>query len=337
MSVHRFGSEEGAAAGLDYFANILASAGYEEVAVEKLLGDQRRALQIVEDGTTLYALYVRSGKYVYRLGGSNPAGDPAPDVIALAELLVQQATTTGGAPDAGASLPPGIPAGAEAATVQRVVDGFQLRVKVGTTIRLVQLLGVTAAKTAAGERAAECFGPEAAAELAALAPVGSTVHLEAEGEASGDGSPARYVWVANEDGAPAVLLNERLLADGFVTLKPTPAAGKYADRLNAAEEEAREEQRGRWDACEDAASARAALRLQLPGERPASASARGRAPSRAPGRSRRYQGPGRQVLGLASANGASKGAIGGAASTTATVPRRASTSPETCMPAARPR
>jgi len=90
VSIHRFGTRDGAEAGLNYLADFLAGAGlgYEEVDVDPI-GDQARALTATQDGVNIYALYVRSGRYVYRLGGSNAEGNPAPDVIALAELLLE--------------------------------------------------------------------------------------------------------------------------------------------------------------------------------------------------------------------------------------------------------
>lgn len=86
VSVHRFGGSAGAKEALDYLANVLAASGYEEAEVPAI-GDQQRALTQSGDAN-IYVLYVRSGYYVIRIGGSSPAGDPSADVNALAEKLV---------------------------------------------------------------------------------------------------------------------------------------------------------------------------------------------------------------------------------------------------------
>jgi hypothetical protein len=88
VSVHRTGGREGAEKLLDSLADVLASIpGYEEADVEKI-GDQTRALTNTSEGANLYALYVRQGSLVFRLGGSSATGDPSDDVIALAKQLV---------------------------------------------------------------------------------------------------------------------------------------------------------------------------------------------------------------------------------------------------------
>lgn len=88
VSVHRFGGSAGAKEALDYLANVLAASGYEE-AEAPAIGDQQRALTQSGDAN-IYVLYVRSGYYVIRIGGSSVAGDPSSDVNALAEKLVAE-------------------------------------------------------------------------------------------------------------------------------------------------------------------------------------------------------------------------------------------------------
>lgn len=88
VSVHRTGGKDGAEQLLDSLADVLAAIpGYEEVDVDKI-GDQTRALTNSSEGANLYALYVRQGSLVIRLGGSSATGDPSADVIALAKKLV---------------------------------------------------------------------------------------------------------------------------------------------------------------------------------------------------------------------------------------------------------
>jgi hypothetical protein len=88
VSVHRFGGSAGARDALDFLANVLAASGYQEADAPRI-GDQQRALTQSGDAN-IYVLYVRSGYYVIRIGGSSPAGDPSADVNALAEAIVAE-------------------------------------------------------------------------------------------------------------------------------------------------------------------------------------------------------------------------------------------------------
>lgn len=88
VSVHRFETEEGAAAALTGLSDVvIATQGLQEVEPPKI-GDQARALTGTGDGVNLYVLYVRDGRYVLRLGGASNTGDPAAVVNALAGDLV---------------------------------------------------------------------------------------------------------------------------------------------------------------------------------------------------------------------------------------------------------
>jgi len=88
VSVHRTGDREGAAELLDALADVLADIpGYEEVDAPEI-GEQTRAMESSTDEASVYALYVRSGYLVLRLGGSSVSGDPSDEVIALAKQLI---------------------------------------------------------------------------------------------------------------------------------------------------------------------------------------------------------------------------------------------------------
>lgn len=90
--VHRFGRSAGASDGLNGLADVLdsiADPNYKEVDVDKI-GDEARAFAAETPDSNIYILYVRNGNIVYRVGGSSLSGDPAADVIALAETLIDQ-------------------------------------------------------------------------------------------------------------------------------------------------------------------------------------------------------------------------------------------------------
>jgi hypothetical protein len=88
ISIHRFGTEQGAKDALTYFADdVISTQGLEEIEVDRI-GEQSRALKGAPDGANLVVLYVRTGKYLIRIGGSSPQGDPTAEVIAMAEKIV---------------------------------------------------------------------------------------------------------------------------------------------------------------------------------------------------------------------------------------------------------
>jgi hypothetical protein len=84
VSIHGFGSPEGCAEALAFFADYLAGLGYDELEAPQL-GDSARLLTTAaEDGTTIVALYVQDGSVLYRFGGASFEGDPTQDVIDVA-------------------------------------------------------------------------------------------------------------------------------------------------------------------------------------------------------------------------------------------------------------
>jgi hypothetical protein len=88
VSVHRFGTADGAVEALDYLADIVVTAQGLEDLGDVGVGDSSRGLQGPGEGANLYVLYVQDGNIVIRLGGSSSAGDPAAFVNQVAEQLV---------------------------------------------------------------------------------------------------------------------------------------------------------------------------------------------------------------------------------------------------------
>ena len=147
----------------------------------------------------------------------------------------------------------GIPAGAQQAVVERIVDGDTLWVRVdepggplpaGATHK-VRLLGIDTPETQ-GPGGVECGGAEATAVAERHLLVGATVHLIADREDKDRYDRyLRYLWT--DDG---MFFNSQIVRDGLaraVLYQPNDA---YIDRLRADEAEARDLRRGIWgDLC----------------------------------------------------------------------------------------
>jgi micrococcal nuclease len=123
--------------------------------------------------------------------------------------------------------------------VARVVDGDTLTLAEGPTVRL---LLVDAPESTGGRR--ECYGPEAAAALRALAE-GQPVSL-GYGEACADRYGRLLAYVALGERELNTLLVERGLAR---VLFIPPAGGARLGALVAAQATARAARRGLWGAC----------------------------------------------------------------------------------------
>src|SRR5687768_6838497 len=79
--------------------------------------------------------------------------------------------------DPSEALPPG------EARVVRVVDGDTIVVRLSSGEEHVRLIGIDTPETKKPGTPVECFGPEAAARMAALLPAGTAVRLERDEEA----------------------------------------------------------------------------------------------------------------------------------------------------------
>jgi len=124
-----------------------------------------------------------------------------------------------------------------------VVDGDTVRVDLSGAITLVRLIGIDAPETDGPFTERECFGEESTTYAReALAERQVELSFDIERMDRFDRTLA-YMWV---DGA---LFNERIVRDGFATTATFPPNVRYVDRLEAAEQEARERRRGLWDAC----------------------------------------------------------------------------------------
>jgi len=131
--------------------------------------------------------------------------------------------------------------------VVAVVDGGTLRVRLdAASVETVRLRGLNAPASTASDGPVGCFGLEAAARLAILAPSGSSVELEIDvPERDPGGRLLAYVW--REDAM--LMVNEQLLAEGFAVLPPTPSTSAYDEQFARAQAMAQAHHLGLWAAC----------------------------------------------------------------------------------------
>ena len=147
-----------------------------------------------------------------------------------------------------------VPADAQAAVVDRVVDGDTIRVTVeepggaiaATDSVRVRLLNVDAPELDHPDRGEDCGATEATAFVEALVPPGSTVHLAADVEDRDVyDRPLRGVW--NEHG---VFVNGELVLAGWAEVVLFPPNDRFHARLLPLETQARAESRGAWAVCD---------------------------------------------------------------------------------------
>ena len=131
------------------------------------------------------------------------------------------------------------------AAVVDIVDGDTIVVRSGTTTESVRLIGIDTPEVAHHDQADECYGPEAAARLAELIPVGSTIRLARDIEAR-DVYDRLLAYVFTLDGD---LVNVRLAAEGYATELAIAPNISLSDAVATAISGARTHQLGLWEQC----------------------------------------------------------------------------------------
>jgi micrococcal nuclease len=141
-----------------------------------------------------------------------------------------------------------VPAGAQEAVVERVVDGDTLVLRGRGSGPLpaeptrVRVLLVDAPET--GPQA-ECFGAEACARTEQLLPRRARVRVQADRDRQDRfGRTLLHVWTP--DGGN---LGEVLLAEGYATVLQLEPNRLHLEQFRAREQEARERRRGLWSEC----------------------------------------------------------------------------------------
>lgn len=152
-------------------------------------------------------------------------------VIALALTLASCGTP--------APMPTGIPAEATEATIEYVHDGDTVFLEDG---RKVRLLGIDTPEI--GEHL-ECFGDEATDELRRLLPEGTDVWVLHDIEQL-DQYGRSLLFIYTDDGTN---INVEMLSLGLAEVEMYRPNVLFKDALEAAENDARESDRGLWSAC----------------------------------------------------------------------------------------
>ena len=145
------------------------------------------------------------------------------------------------APIGDADIP--IPSDAVAMQVVSVTDGDTLRLNIdGGRYENVRIIGIDTPEVYPEY---ECYGDEAEAELLRLAPIGSTLRVDADVDPYDDyGRALLYLW--NSDG---VFINLALVEGGYAEAIRVAPNDAWYDELLAAENDAFRADRGMWGSC----------------------------------------------------------------------------------------
>jgi micrococcal nuclease len=137
------------------------------------------------------------------------------------------------------------PAGAFAATVERVVDGDTfVASRQGRSLR-VRLIGINAPESVQPDAPVECYGPESARALGALLPRGTRLMAAYQGKPEQDRF-GRELWDVWLDGR---FLQAELVSRGFVRARVYRPQTRYADLLDRLGEDARQSHVGLFATC----------------------------------------------------------------------------------------
>jgi micrococcal nuclease len=132
------------------------------------------------------------------------------------------------------------------ATVERVVDGDTVDVRIGAGTERVRLLGINTPESVDPRKPVECYGKEASKRTADLLPRGTRVRLVRDVEARDKyGRLLAYIYRV-DDGSH---VNLTLVREGYARILTIPPNGADVVELTAAANEARAAKRGLWGAC----------------------------------------------------------------------------------------
>ncbi|MCH7835536.1 MAG: thermonuclease family protein [Chloroflexi bacterium] len=170
-----------------------------------------------------------------------------PTAVASRTVTATAAATTAPADTPGTLLSRPTPAGLEDALVIRVIDGDTIDVLIGGREFRVRYIGIDTPETVDPRRPVECFGREASERNRRLVE-GKTVGLERDvSETDRFGRLLRYVWMDPSTGSgQALMVNARLLEEGYAAATAFPPDIRYAELFSALETQARAQGRGLW-------------------------------------------------------------------------------------------
>ncbi|MDQ3611566.1 MAG: thermonuclease family protein [Actinomycetota bacterium] len=209
-----------------------------------------------------------AGLILFLVGGAiSPQDSSTSDTLAVEQVRERQpapAAAPGVSPEpsgrpAPADRPPAddpvlpLPADAQEAVIDRHIDGDTLALRAlavgpvlsSTSQITVRLLEIDTPETTQPGTSVQCYGPEASARLAALAPVDTRVYVAADRERTDQyGRDLLYLWDAQGRS-----INLSLVDGGFAKAVLYAPNDRYITVLRAAEAEAKTARRGLWGAC----------------------------------------------------------------------------------------
>lgn len=167
---------------------------------------------------------------------------------ALVSISLAGCSLQGDGPDPTTVAPDGItatrPASAEGPfPVTSVTDGDTIRVTIDGKSTRVRLIGIDTPEVSDPRKTVQCFGREASRRATELMD-GTQVWLEYDPSQSRRdryGRTLAYVWQAE-----AVLVNEKMVAEGFAHEYTYETPYNYQDTFREAEQAARAAERGLW-------------------------------------------------------------------------------------------
>jgi micrococcal nuclease len=137
-------------------------------------------------------------------------------------------------------------AGPGAATVDRVVDGDTIIVRLAARRERVRLIGIDTLESVKPNTPVQCFALEASHRTKSLLPAGTSVRLEGDVEARDQyGRLLAYVF-RQHDG---LFVNLSLAKDGYAVPYTFPPNVAHADEFVSAAAAARTANRGLWGRC----------------------------------------------------------------------------------------
>jgi len=138
---------------------------------------------------------------------------------------------------------PNVAALRRTAVVTRVVDGDTAHVRYHGRDVDVRFIGVDTPETVTPGQPVECYGPESSA-FTTKQLTGKSVRLEFDVDRIDPyGRTLAYIWLNH------TLFNETLVRDGYARVATYPPDTKYVQRFVAAQDDARDANRGLWGAC----------------------------------------------------------------------------------------
>ncbi|MEA2516110.1 MAG: micrococcal nuclease [Thermomicrobiales bacterium] len=167
-------------------------------------------------------------------------------VLALFLLSAASPLATSAAEEA---LPDSIPEGAKKVTVDEVRSGKVIVVVLNGKRTAITLIGVDAPDAKVKPKG-ECYAKEATDYVTELLPKETEVYLEEdEFKTDDDDREVRFVWLPGENDEKPVLVNGRLIRQGYAAWQEESDNTRYEKVFERYEKEAKERERGIWKNC----------------------------------------------------------------------------------------